>query len=211
MKNLKDYIKPYINESIWDVDNNVESDNNEFVIDEIKQFIKDNYQNVNLKCLDFVFDKEKNKYIVNYTREVSGIKLRNKAKSIVNDLFEWGLIDGWFDCSGCDNLNTLQGAPKKVEGDFYCHNCPKLESLQGAPEYVGGGFYCSSCPITSLQGAPKTVDGTFDCSYCEDLSSLEGAPKEVGENFYCQGCPNLHSLDGVGKVKGIIVNDIKNK
>ena len=36
MKNLKNYIY----ESVWDVDNNVESDNNEFVIDKIKQFIQ---------------------------------------------------------------------------------------------------------------------------------------------------------------------------
>ena len=55
MKNLKNYIY----ESVWDVDNNVESDNNEFVIDKIKQFIKDNYLSVDLKRLTFVFDKEK--------------------------------------------------------------------------------------------------------------------------------------------------------
>ena len=216
MKNLKDHInesylnESYLNESAWDIEDNIKNDNNEFVIDEIRQFIKDNYyKNVNLKCLDFVFDKEKNKYVVSYTREVSGIKLRSEAKSIANDLFEWDLIDGWFDCSGCDNLTTLLGAPKEVRGSFECHNCPKLESLQGAPEYVGRNFDCSYCPkLTTLEGAPKEVWEDFNCYSCSELKSLKGAPKRVDGDFDCQWCPNLHSLNGIGKVRGRIDSNI---
>ena len=185
MKKLKNYIKNYIDESVWDIENNIDDDNKEFALNEVKKFIEDNYEHININRCEIVFDWGKNKYVVNCNQSIS---LKLTTNQLTNGLFEWRL----------------------VRGDFNCFECPII-TLQGAPEYVGGGFYCSSCPITSLQGAPKTVDGTFDCSYCEDLSSLEGAPKEVGENFYCQGCPNLHSLDGIGKVKGIIVNDIKNK
>ena len=86
---IKDHINEnYLHESVWDVEDNIENDNNAFVIDEIRQFIKDNYQNVNLKYLDFVFDEEKEKFIVSYNKPSSGIKLRSETKSIANDLFE---------------------------------------------------------------------------------------------------------------------------
>ena len=34
-----------------------------------------------------------------------------------------------------------------------------------------------------------------------------GAPKTVDGDFYCDINPNLHSLDGIGKVEGIIYTD----
>ena len=203
MKNLKNYIY----ESVWDVDNNVESDNNEFVIDKIKQFIKDNYLSVDLKRLTFVFDKEKEKYVVS-CNGVTGVKLNTDSKSLVNDLFEWGTIKGWFSCSGCDSLESLEGSPEKVGRSFDCSNCQRLETLKGAPKRVGGNFSCSGCSkLTSLEGAPKEVGGSFYCYQCP-ITTLKGAPKEVGGNFHCYSCPNLHSLDGIGKVKREIISDI---
>ena len=204
MKNLKNYIY----ESVWDVDNNVESDNNEFVIDKIKQFIKDNYLSVDLKRLTFVFDKEKEKYVVSYNG-VTGVKLNTDSKSLVNDLFEWGTIKGRFSCCGCDSLESLKGAPERVSRSFDCSNCQRLETLKGAPEHVRWNFSCSGCSkLTSLEGAPKKVGGSFYCYQCP-ITSLKGAPKEVGGNFHCYSCPNLHSLDGIGKVKGEIISDIE--
>ena len=205
MKNLKNYIY----ESVWDVDNNVESDNNEFVIDKIKQFIKDNYLSVDLKRLTFVFDKEKEKYVVSYNGVVAGVKLNTDSKSLVNDLFEWGTIKGWFSCSGCDSLESLEGSPEEVGRSFDCSNCQRLETLKGAPEHVRWNFSCSGCSkLTSLEGAPKKVGGSFYCYQCP-ITTLKGAPKEVGGNFHCYSCPNLHSLDGIGKVKGEIISDIE--
>ena len=209
MKNLKNYIKDYLNESVWDIEDNVEDDNKELILNDIKKFIKDNYYPVVINRCEFVFDEEKEKFIVSYNKSASGIKLRSGAKSIVNDLFEWGTVGWWFDCSGCDNLTTLQGVPKRVERSFDCNNCPKLESLQGAPEYVGGNFDCSYCPkLTTLEGAPETVGGEFNCRGCIELKSLKGAPKRVDGDFDCQRCPNLHSLDGIGKVRGRIDSNI---
>ena len=129
---------------------------------------------------------------------------------------------------GCSNnqLITLEGAPREVGKYFSCEK-NQLTSLRGAPQIVGKGFYCSDNQLTSLKGAPQKVGGSFDCSD-NQLTSLEGAPKEVGEDFNCSSnqltsfegapqtvggyfdcCnnPNLHSLDGIGEVKGEILKD----
>ena len=225
MKNLRSYL----NESVWDIEDNVESDNKEFAIDEIKKFIKNNYY-ININRCEIVFDEKRNKYIVNLNGKL-GTTFNNKSKQLTNGLFEWGEIEGDFICAYCKNLTTLQGAPKRIGGNFSCSGCSKLTSLEGAPEYVGGTFICEYCSeFKSLKGAPKKVGGGFSCGYCSKLESLEGAPKEVGRNFNCVGCnklsslkgapkevgedfrchkcPNLHSLDGIGKVKGKILSDI---
>ena len=226
MKNLKNYINNCTNESIWDIEDNVESDNKEFILNEVKRFIKDNYSVVDLKSLTFVFDKEK--YIVGCN---SNLGLGSGAKSLTNGLFEWGTVEWWFDCSECKKLESLEGAPKtvgenfycngcsitslkgapeEVNGSFYCYKCPKLESLEGAPKIVGKAFNCSECPrLTSLKGAPGHVGWNFYCSNCAKLESLKGAPKNIGGDFNCTGCPKLSTLDGIGKVTGEIFSDIK--
>ena len=130
-----------------------------------------------------------------------------------------------FNCS--DNyLTSLEGAPKKVGGSFRCFN-NQLPSLEGAPQEVGEDFWCYSNQLTSLEGAPQIVGGKFDCSgnqlpslegapqevggdfWCSNnqLTSLKGAPKIVGGSFDCRSNPNLHSLEGIGEVKGEIVKD----
>ena len=117
-------------------------------------------------------------------------------------------VGGKFDCS-FNQLTSLEGAPQTVSGNFYCyHN--KLTSLEGAPKEVGGGFYCSYNQLIFLKGAPREVGGiiggSFDCSN-NQLPSLEGAPKKVGGNFYCHSNINLHSIDGIGEIKGLIYKD----
>ena len=159
MKNLKNYVKDCIVESIWDIEDNVDSNNKEFILNEVKRFIKDNYANVDLKRLTFVFNKKKEKYIVNLKGSVTGARLNTASKSIVNDLFEWGKVEGWFDCSECPNLTSLEGVPKKVGGDFDCNGCP-ITTLKGAPEEVGKRFDCRFCPnLHSLDGIGKVGDG----------------------------------------------------
>ena len=134
-------------------------------------------------------------------------------------------VGGSFKCSN-NSLTSLIGAPQKVGGSFYC-SWNQLTSLQGVPKEVGWDFYSSHNQLTSLKGAPKEVSGSFVCSdnqltslegapqivrgyfYCFDnlLTSLQGAPKKVGKNFNCSNNPNLHSLDGIGEVKGKIDKD----
>ena len=206
MKNLKTYIKDYIVESAWDIEDNIEDDNKELVLNEVKKFINDNYINFNIKNCEFIFDEKKNKYVINCNQQVT---LKSSvATQLTNDLFEWGTV--WnFNCTNNDKLTSLKGAPKEVGAGFSCSECLKLKSLEGAPETVGGNFYCRACPeLKTLQGAPKTVGGSFNCKGCPDLTSLKGAPKTVEKDFDCYDCPNLHSLDGIGKVKGKIFSDI---
>ena len=113
-------------------------------------------------------------------------------------------VGGWFGCAN-NQLISLERAPKTVGSDFYCYG-NKLTSLKGAPQEVGGGFYCDRNQLTSLKGAPQKVRGSFICSN-NKLTSLKGAPQKVGGIFSCHSNPNLHSLEGIGEVKGRIVKD----
>ena len=113
-------------------------------------------------------------------------------------------VGGNFVCYS-NHLTFLEGAPKTVGGDFRC-SFNQLTSLKGAPQIVGENFSCSGNKLTSLEGAPKTVGESFNCSG-NHLTSLEGAPQEVGGWFDCHRNPNLHSLDGIGEVRGKIIKD----
>ena len=113
-------------------------------------------------------------------------------------------VDGSFYCSS-NQLTSLEGAPQKTDGDFWCSE-NQLTSLKGAPQEVDGSFSCYRNQITSLEGAPQTVGGAFSCSR-NKLTSLEGVPQTVGGDFDCTNNPNLHSLDGIGEIKGKIYKD----
>jgi transcription elongation factor Elf1 len=133
------------------------------------------------------------------------ITARNmKLTELTNGMFEFGVVYTYFNCSFCNSLTSLKGAPKKVRGTFYCNNCDSLTSLEGAPEEVGGTFDCSGCTnLTSLEGAPEEVGGMFDCRECMNLTSLEGAPEIVKGTFKCSRCNSLTSLKGAPwEVKG---------
>ena len=108
-----------------------------------------------------------------------------------------------FKCSN-NSLTSLEGAPQRIGGNFNC-NLNQLTSLKGAPQEVHD-FRCSGNELTSLEGAPKTVNGIFDCSY-NKLISLSGAPNYIAGTLDCCENPDLHSLDGIGEVKGGIYKD----
>ena len=131
------------------------------------------------------------------------IEITNKNITEFPDYIHFGTVGGNFYCSGCKNLTSLKGSPKKVGGDFNCYDCNNLTSLEGAPEKVSGMFICSYCDnLTSLEGAPEKVGGNFGCNDCKKLTSLEGAPEEVGGYFNCNYCSNLTSLKGAPKKVG---------
>ena len=85
-------------------------------------------------------------------------------------------------CMGLKELPDLSGVT--VTGDFDC-SCNELMSLQGAPKSVGGNFDCSFNKLTSLQGAPQSVGGNFDCFRNKYLMSLDGVSQEIGGKFIC--------------------------
>ena len=65
MKNLKNYIKDYINESVWDIEDNIEDDNKEFALNGIKKFIDDKYYDNLSQYCEYIYDDKRGKYIVN--------------------------------------------------------------------------------------------------------------------------------------------------
>ena len=128
-------------------------------------------------------------------------------------IIDFGEVTGNFDCGDLRrqgiHLKSLKGAPQIVDGDFFCVN-NRLTSLEGAPKEVGGDFWCNYNRLTSLKGAPQIVGKNFKC-YGNLLTSLEGAPQIVGGDFICSyydyNNPDLHSLDGIGEVRGTIYKD----
>ena len=205
-------------ESLLD-DDLVDKTDEMIIKDEIKSFLKANYN-----CKGSIKISEKpNKDDLYEVSSNFVVEVTNKnIISLTNGLFIWTTVDGGFYCNNCkflkslegspkevgggfycyscNSLKSLEGAPEKVEGDFYCNDCNSLTSLKGSPKEVGGGFYCSDCnSLKSLEGAPGKVSGTFYCSNCQSLKSLKGAPEKVGESFYCYNCKSLKSLEGAPK------------
>jgi hypothetical protein len=89
-------------------------------------------------------------------------------------------------CTGCENLETLNGAPKKIERGFDCDRCDKLSSLKGGPEEIGKVFKFNLCPsLESLEGFPKKVGGDVHCKGTkfkeEDIRNV----CDVKQNVYC--------------------------
>ena len=124
-----------------------------------------------------------------------GVK-NGQITSLTNGLFRWGEVSKSFCCANCENLKSLEGAPKEVNGSFDCSNCTKLKSLEGAPEEVGWNFICTHCDkLENLKGAPKKLKGNFYCNDCINLKSLEGTPEVVGGKFVYSNCPNLKISD----------------
>ena len=145
-----------------------------------KKFLEDNYD---IKGVIRPYKKDGVLFI-----DIDGkVMIKNEElTSLTNGMFCFGIVKGGFDCSYCESLTSLEGAPKEVGGPFICYSCTSLETLEGAPRKVGKSFDCDYCnSLTSLKGAPKEVGGYFSCSYCYSLKSLKGIPKEIGGNFYC--------------------------
>ena len=150
--------------------------------DEIKSFLKENYNGV------IKISKKPNvdgKYEVSSTRNIT-VKNRD-ITSLTNGTFIWSVVGG----------------------SFYCNNCYSLKSLEGAPKEVGRSFECGYCnSLTSLNGAPEKVGWNFSCTNCQSLKTLKGAPKEVGGFFYCYGCASKFTIEDVKKItnvkKGIV-------
>lgn len=191
MKSIKNYLNSCLESLLDDDDIYLDSENDKKVIEEL---IKDNYKIYGKLTIsdDFVVDCNGSVAVIN-----------KSIDSLTNDLFSWGDIRGDFDCTGCNNLKSLEGAPEKVSGDFWCASCKKITSLEGAPEKVGNDFWCDHCGgLDTLKGAPEWVGGDFVCKKCEKLTSLEGAPEIVGGNFSCSNCKNLKTLDGAPKKIG---------
>ena len=214
-KGLKEYVK----ESLLDDEDILIKDTGE---DTIKVVIcKFIYQTYGI-FIDYKIRKKKVKGKLVLDSKCMIRVIDKNITSLTNDLFIWGEVMGfdcsgcnslkslegapmkvnkYFDCSDCALLTSLEGAPKEVKGDFDCQGCKSLKSLKAAPEKIGGDFACDSCDsLTSLKGVPKEIGGSFSCQSCNSLTSLEGAPEKIGAEFLCRRCELLKSLKGVPEI-----------
>ena len=146
-------LKNYIIESILDIEDNIDN-MDESIREEIKHFLKDNFKTNSTYQISKKPNKEgKFEVLSNGT-----VSVKNEhITSLTNGSFIWTYIKGDFNCSECNLLTSLKGAPKKVGEDFNCFNCDLLTSLEGAPKEVRGNFNCSHCSITFIADDVKKV------------------------------------------------------
>lgn len=77
----------------------------------IKDYINNNY---NISG-NLTFENINEIYVVNCDGDV---EVKNKKIVKLTDGFVWGEVKGDFDCSECNNLKSLEGAPKVIKGKF---------------------------------------------------------------------------------------------
>ena len=104
----------------------------------VKKFIKDNYDVAAPGAKISATPNKDDKFEVS-AKGLARIKhdKRKELTSLTNGDFVWTKVDGGFDISYMDNLETLEGMPREIGGSLWMHRCPKLKSLDGFPEKVG--------------------------------------------------------------------------
>ena len=180
MKPLKDTL----NESLLDDEDELFDRNDKTLIE---LWIKENYKIYGALKIH----EDKHGFVVDSNDK---IEVTNKdIKSLTNGMFQWGEITGGFDCSGCTELRSLEGAPNKCNW-FDCFECTELRSLKGAPNECED-FNCFGCTeLMTLEGAPKKCIW-LNCSGCTELISLKGAPNKC-DWLNCSECTELRTLEG---------------
>ena len=135
MKDLKDIL---LEASILDIDDTLSVSSNDIRREAVKKFIKDNYDIAAPGAKISAKPNKDDKFEVS-ARGLTRIKY-DKIKeltSITNGDFVWTKVDGGFDISYMDNLETLEGMAREIGGSLWMNSCPKLKSLDGFPEKVG--------------------------------------------------------------------------
>ena len=111
-----------LRESLLDDDLIGKTDN--MIKDEIEAFLKENYKG------SIKISKEPNKDGKYEVSSTTNIEVKNKKiASLTNEYFVWVEVDRHFDCSYCNKLTSLKGAPKEVGGGFSCSGCSFLSFL----------------------------------------------------------------------------------
>ena len=144
MKDLKTLLEASILDnaiseaSLLDIDDTLSVSSDDLRREAVKKFIKDNYIDPTVKVKISAKPNKDDKFEVS-TRGLVRIKFdkRKELTSITNGDFVWTKVDGGFDISCMDNLETLEGMPREIGGSLWMNRCPKLKSLDGFPEKVG--------------------------------------------------------------------------
>ena len=112
-------LKNYIIESILDIEDNIDN-MDESIREEIKHFLKDNFKTNST----YQISKKPNKEGKFEVLSDGTVSVKNEhITSLTNGSFIWTNIKGNFNCSECDLLTSLEGAPEKVGWNFNCIHC----------------------------------------------------------------------------------------
>ena len=132
MKSLKNILEA----SILDIDDALSVTNDDLRRKAVEEFIEDNYIAPRVKIS--AKPNKDGKFEVS-AKGFARIKpnKRKELTSITNGDFVWTKVDGGFDISDMDNLETLEGMPREIGYSLWLSRCPKLKSLDGFPEKVG--------------------------------------------------------------------------
>ena len=133
-------LKEYIYEGLLDRVKNKEVNHDAL----IKEFLEANYK-FSSPGSPYTIKETKSGFIVNVKGNVRVVN--ESITSLTNGLFKFGSVGGRFNCSDCNSLKTLEGAPKEVGRSFNCKGCDSLKTLKGAPKRVGGIFHCGHCGV----------------------------------------------------------------
>lgn len=135
--------------------------------------------------------------------------------------FQFGIIDGVFDCShnelsslwgspkivkygfNCsyNNLKSLEFGPKMVNGIYDAHN-NKIENLQFLPQKFES-LNLKNNKLTSLKGLPDTIEGFLDVANNE-LVKFDASTKTINGFFDCAR-NKFYTLENFPNVKEILI------
>ena len=167
---------------------------------DVKEFILSNYKfldapMLNQRMLDeaiFIAPGEGDKFAVSCKK---GLELKEDAKSLTNDQFEWDTIDGSF-LIRSKNITSLKGCPKVINGQFSIFNAQSLKTLEYFPTFVKYDIRIIGCTdLTSLKGMPKRINGPLHIITCA-LKDLKGCPNKIKNGLFMTTCWDLKSMDG---------------
>ena len=140
-------------------------------------------------------------WYVNYERGT--LTVTNKSiTSLTNGLFYWNRLKGTFDCSMCENLESLEGAPQVFHA-LDCRECKNLKSFVGVGAF--DDLTCIGCDsLVSFEGLGRNLTLRYIyASNCKNLASLKGLPIKAF-NLYLDDCKSLTSLKGCPKDLAIL-------
>lgn len=219
----------YLNESILDVDKNIDLMDEKIVAQiykDIKKFIKENYSCKSLVIADNFSDNGKVKVFCT-KGNITFHGNYGATKSLTNGLFYWGNAPHDFEI--VSDIDSFDGMPKKIFASLIisCKNTPDLNSLSDHVEHIESSlkilnaenitnlsgleditcrhFYIENCNnLTSLKGMPEDIDQDITIKYCSKLENLEGLPKKIRKGLYVISNEGLKSLKGPKVIQGIL-------
>lgn len=127
----------------------------------------------------FKFDFKTDPITVDYD---GNIEFKENIDSLTNGLFQWGYINGGFNCVNCKQLKSLEGCPNEIIDGIDCDNCESLVDLKGAPNKVQD-LHCNGCKnLKSLEGLPDKLTRLY-LENCNSLKNFEALKKHKDSNL----------------------------